>query len=99
MSQALNTSEITDQLQHLPGWSLTDKGDAIRKTYPFTNFKEAMSFLVRVAFEAEAMNHHPHIENVYRTVTLTLNTHDVGGKVTMKDIDMANAIEKFNWLR
>ncbi len=99
MSQPLTSDQIKTQLQQLPGWSLNDQGDAIRKTYPFTNFKEAMSFLVRVAFEAEAMNHHPTIENVYRTVTLTLNTHDAGGKVTQKDIDLAKAIEKFNWLR
>lgn len=98
MTQPLAPADVNAQLQQIPGWQLTADGSAIRKTYTFNNFKEAMSFLLRVAFEAESMNHHPYIENVYRTVILTLNTHDAGGKVTTKDIDLAKAIEKFNWL-
>lgn len=99
MSQVLSPTELSVQLRTLPGWTVTEGCDAICKSYPFTNFKEAIGFLVRVAFEAEALNHHPRIENVYRTVTLTLSTHDAGGKVTMKDIELAKAIEKFNWVR
>jgi branched-subunit amino acid aminotransferase/4-amino-4-deoxychorismate lyase len=34
--------------------------------------EEAMTFLMRIAFEAEEMNHHPEIENVYNKIHLSL---------------------------
>lgn len=96
MATALNAQDIRDALASLPGWEHRD--GALRKTYRFSSFREAMSFLVRVAFEAEAANHHPEIRNVYSTVDLALNTHDAGGAVTHRDVDVALAIERFNWL-
>ena len=96
MSDPLSEQAINEALSDLPGWSLD--GDKITKTYQFHHFQEAFSFLTRVAFAAEAAEHHPEIYNVYRTVTLSLNTHDAGGKVTQKDLDLAKKIEGFNWL-
>jgi 4a-hydroxytetrahydrobiopterin dehydratase len=43
---------------------------------------------------AEKMDHHPEWSNVYRTVDVTLATHDAGG-VTEKDIAMARAMDSF----
>ena len=97
MATPLTPSEIESQLADLPGWSYDADASKITKTWKFHHFKEAMSFLVRVAFEAEAANHHPEIFNVYSTVTLSLNTHDADGEVTQKDLDLAKAIAKFNW--
>ena len=57
-------------------------------------FREAMSFLVRISFEAEQRNHHPEIYNVYKTVELALTTHDAGNKVTALDVELAAAIEE-----
>ena len=54
--------------------------------------------MVRVAFEAEELNHHPTWENTYRTVTLHLTTHDKGNQVTRKDIDLAKRIEAVAWV-
>ena len=96
MTDALTPDKINDALQSLSGWSFAD--DKITKTFKFHHFREAMSFIVRLSFEAETMNHHPELFNVYSTVTVSLNTHDAGGKVTQKDIDLARAIEKFNWI-
>jgi len=53
-----------------------------------------MGFMVFVAFEAEEMNHHPEWTNVYNRVMVRLNTHDAGGKVTAKDVELAGRIEK-----
>jgi 4a-hydroxytetrahydrobiopterin dehydratase len=99
MSKPLNENQITAGLSDLPGWSYDTSAQKITKTYQFAHFKEAMGFLVRVAFEAELLNHHPEIFNVYCTVTLSLNTHDADGKITQKDMDLAKAIETFNWLK
>jgi len=95
MPDVLTADKIKDALKDLPGWSEED--GKITKTFEFEHFKEAMSFMVRVGFEAEAVGHHPEMFNVYNKVTIHLNTHDAGGKITDKDIKLAKAIEHFNW--
>ena len=80
----------------LAGWRY--KGNALVKTFKFGSFKEALSFMVRVGFEAEAMNHHPEWTNVYNRVEVKLNTHDAGGKVTAKDVELAQRIQKVSWV-
>lgn len=87
----LSIAEIEDQLKALDGWQFEE--DRIGKTLEFADFKEALSFMVRVGFEAEAQGHHPEWYNVYKTVAIQLSTHDAGGKVTEKDIKLAKAIE------
>ncbi len=63
----------------------------------FKNFREAVSFIVRVAFSAEELNHHPELFNVYNRVGITLRTHEASDKVTELDIKLAQAIEGFAW--
>lgn len=72
-------------------WKETDKG--LQRTFKFKDFKEAFAFMTRVAFAAEAAQHHPDWRNVYNTVEVTLNTHDQGGAVTDKDRKLAEAID------
>ncbi len=88
----LTDPQITDALTALPGWSR--EGDKLTKTYTFSSFREAMGFIVRVGFEAEAMNHHPELFNVYSRVTISLCTHDLGDKISDSDAAMAKAIEQ-----
>ena len=92
MSTPLTAAKIKAALVALPGWSF--KRGALTKTFTFGSFREAIGFMVRVGFEAEAMNHHPEWTNVYNHVAIRLNTHDVGGKVTAKDVELAKRIEK-----
>ena len=61
------------------GWEMVDGRDAVKKTYVFGNFVEAFGFMTRAAIWAEKLNHHPEWFNVYKTVEVTLTTHDVGG--------------------
>jgi 4a-hydroxytetrahydrobiopterin dehydratase len=75
----------------LPGWSC--KREALVKTYKLRSFKEALAWMVRVGFEAEAMNHHPEWTNVYNRVEVKLSTHDAGGRVTAKDVELARRME------
>ena len=61
------------------GWEMVEGRDAIHKTFEFADFVEAFGFMTRVAIFAEKWNHHPEWFNVYKTVEVTLSTHDVGG--------------------
>lgn len=49
--------------------------------------------MVRAGFEAEAVNHHPEWTNVYNRVSVRLTTHDAGGRVTDKDVDLARRFD------
>jgi len=82
----LSSSDIDARLGKLPGWSR--KGDAITRQYTFRGFPDAIAFMTRLAFDAEAADHHPDLQVNYRRVTVTWSTHDEGG-VTEKDMDGA----------
>ena len=83
-------AEIDQRLQALPGWARD--GKAIRRTYSFGSFQDAIAFVNRVAELAEKQDHHPDILVEYRKVTLTLSSHDVGG-LTGRDLRLAQAID------
>ena len=83
-----------EQLARLSGWKDAPGRDAIAKTFVFADFNAAFGFMSRVALLAEKLDHHPEWSNVYKTVEVTLSTHDAGG-VTELDIKMAEAMNKF----
>lgn len=95
MSTPLTPQQIAASRDSLPGWNAA--ADALEKTFPFGSFREAMSFMVRISFEAEEMNHHPEWTNVYNRVVIRLSTHDAGNKVTAKDVELAQRIERIAW--
>lgn len=92
----LTREQIAHALSELDGWRYEE--DRLRKTFAFDSFREAVSFIVRLAFHAEEMNHHPELHNVYSRVDIALATHDAGDRVTEMDVELARAIERFNWL-
>lgn len=94
--EPLSDAAIDDALSDLEGWSHED--DKLQKTFEFSDFRAAISFIVRLSFYAEEMNHHPELENVYNTVSVALTTHDAGGKVTEMDVELASKIEEFVWV-
>ena len=96
MLKPLAASEIETALAELPGWAHVD--GALRKTFLFGSFQEAISFIVRLAFSAEALNHHPELRNVYNRVELALSTHDARNQVTVKDTGLAAEIEALSWV-
>ncbi|MEL6619350.1 MAG: 4a-hydroxytetrahydrobiopterin dehydratase [Pseudomonadota bacterium] len=65
------------------GWEMADGRDAIRKSFVFADFADAFGWMTRVAIWAEKWDHHPEWSNVYKTVEVTLTTHDVGGLSTL----------------
>src|SRR5262245_16002266 len=78
----------------LKGWSEVSGRDAITRKFVFKDFNEAFGFMSRVALVAEKMDHHPEWSNVYKTVDVTLATHDAGG-VTELDIKLAETMDRF----
>ncbi len=91
MAEPLSDDQIADEISELSGWS--HENNKLTKEFGFDNFRDAMAFINRIAFEAEEQVHHPEIFNVYNTVNISLSTHDAGGKVTEKDIKLAKTIE------
>lgn len=93
MSRLLNDAARAEALAQLKGWAPARDGKAVAKKFVFKDFNEAFGFMARVALVAEKMDHHPEWFNVYRTVDVTLSTHDAGG-VTELDIKLAEAMDK-----
>lgn len=78
------------------GWR-RQSGDGeslIERDFEFADFREAFAFLTRVAFVAEAMDHHPEIANVFNHVSLALSTHDAGNRVTETDLAFASHVNE-----
>ena len=91
-------AKLTDEarnsaLAKLSGWSEVAGRDAITKKFTFKDFNEAFGFMTRAALTAEKMDHHPEWFNVYKTVEVTLSTHDAGG-VTELDVKLAGEMNK-----
>lgn len=87
----LSDADVAARLEALPEWS--QPGEEIQRTFRFTDFVQAMSFVDRVAARAEEVQHHPDILIRYSRVTLSLSTHDAGG-ITEKDFDFASAADR-----
>ena len=91
MARRLSEAEIEEGLAGLRGW--TREGNAIRKQYTLGGFPDAIAFVARLAFDAEAADHHPDITINYKRVTLVFSTHSEGG-LTQKDFDGARKVDE-----
>lgn len=88
---ALSEADLQARMASLPGWEARqagEKGWVLERTWRFSDFVTAFSFMTAVALKAEKMNHHPEWSNVYATVEMLLQTHDAGG-VTELDLELA----------
>ncbi|MBX3583395.1 MAG: 4a-hydroxytetrahydrobiopterin dehydratase [Rhizobiaceae bacterium] len=92
--ERLDRPAIEEALAELDGWALADDGLSISKRFTFRNFSEAFAFMTRVALAAEKLDHHPDWSNVYKTVDVSLNTHDAGG-VTTLDFELAKRMNRY----
>lgn len=83
--------DVNAEFEKLKGWKLNV--DSIEKKLKFKDFTSAMAFMVKVAFEAEKLNHHPEWTNNYNKLHIKLTTHDKGG-LTELDFNLASKIDK-----
>jgi 4a-hydroxytetrahydrobiopterin dehydratase len=94
MSTKFEPEEVDAALSELDGWEKVDGREAIHKCFTFKNFNEAFGFMARAALKAEKLDHHPEWFNVYKTVDVTLTTHDADG-ITELDVKLAKALNLF----
>jgi 4a-hydroxytetrahydrobiopterin dehydratase len=93
MAEKLSGEARKSALARLKGWREVAGRDAIARTFVFKDFNEAFGFMARAALVAEKLDHHPEWSNVYKTVEVTLSTHDAGG-LTELDIKLAETMDK-----
>ena len=93
MAAKLSADARKAALARLSGWSEVSGRDAITRKFTFKDFNQAFGFMTRAALVAEKMDHHPEWFNVYKTVEVTLSTHDAGG-VTELDVKLAETMDK-----
>jgi 4a-hydroxytetrahydrobiopterin dehydratase len=93
MAEKLSGEGRSRALARLKGWSEVKGRDAISKKFVFADFNAAFGFMARAALLAEKLDHHPEWFNVYKTVEVTLSTHDAGG-LTELDVKLAEAMDK-----
>jgi len=86
----LSEHDIEKRLLQFPDWDYYE--NAIHAEFEFDSFKDCFSAMSRIAFECEALNHHPDWSNVYNILSISLSTHSEKG-VTEKDFKLADAIE------
>ncbi len=91
--EKISKADLNKKLKKLSGWKIVKGRSAISKSFKFSNFREAFSWMTSMAIYAEKKDHHPEWFNVYSTVEVTLSTHDAGG-VTSLDLDMAREMNQ-----
>jgi 4a-hydroxytetrahydrobiopterin dehydratase len=96
MAEKLSGEARKSALARLKDWREVAGRDAITRKFVFKDFNEAFGFMARAALVAEKLDHHPEWSNVYKTVDVTLSTHDAGG-VTELDIKLAETMDKLAW--
>jgi 4a-hydroxytetrahydrobiopterin dehydratase len=74
------------------GWK--EQNNSLQKIFRFGNFPATLSFMVRVGYECEKMNHHPEWKNTYNILEVVLKTHDAGDIITEKDILLAKKMNE-----
>ena len=84
----LDDAAIRQALDGLKGWTL--EGNAIKRQYTLASFPDAIAFVTRLAFDAEAADHHPDIAFGWGYAEIAFTTHDRGG---ITDVDFALAEE------
>ncbi len=94
MNELLSDTARETLLQPLleNGWAMVEGRDAISKTFVFDDFTQAFAWMTRAALWSEKWNHHPEWSNVYKTVNVTLTTHDVGG-ISALDAKLARKMD------
>ena len=87
----LDGYEIARALKELPSWR--ERMGTLVCAWSFATSREAVDFLAIVAEAAEHLGHHPDVDWRWNTIFLTTTSHDVGGEITPRDIELATLLE------
>lgn len=87
----LSPEMIKQKIESLKGWDYV--GNSIVKEFTLKNFADAVTFLVKIGFESEKLDHHPDmLLHSWNKLKITLSTHSEGG-LTEKDFILAHTID------
>jgi 4a-hydroxytetrahydrobiopterin dehydratase len=90
---ALSLAEVEARLAEVPEWSIVD--GRLHRELRFGDFAEAFAFMVRVAIEAEKLDHHPDWSNSWNKVVIDLTSHEAGG-LTDRCFTLAGRIDRLS---
>lgn len=76
-----------------PGWQL-ENGTHLKKEFVFKSYLKTISFVNAIAWEANAINHHPDLEVSFGKCTVKITTHDNNNTLSDKDFQLAKAIDR-----
>ena len=88
--EASTKQHISAFLDSHPQWA--QKESSLEATFTFETYAQAISAVVLVAVYAESINHHPKCILGYKELTIVTSTHDLGGKISPLDIQLASWI-------
>lgn len=91
MATRMDDDEIAAALDELDGWQLVD--GMLSREYVFSDFVEAIGFMVRSSIWAQSLDHHPEWSNTYNVVRVGLRTHDVDG-ISRLDVQLARKMNE-----
>lgn len=86
----LDEKAIIERLPSIEGWSYDNNN--LKRNFKLDSFSDAIAFVVKIAIEAEKIDHHPDIRIFgWNNVEVTLQTHSVNG-ITENDFKLAHSI-------
>ena len=94
MAKKISVKQRNESLKKLDGWKKTRGKDSIEKDFIFKDFQSAFSWMTKIAFVAEKMDHHPNWANIYNRVSIQLTSHDADNTVSTRDIRLAKMINE-----
>ena len=71
-----------------------EENNQLKRSFEFKDFVDAFTFMTKVAFAAEKMNHHPNWSNAYNKVDIMLFTHEANNSITEKDTRLSKEIDQ-----
>ena len=86
----LSDEDIAGRVAELDDWEIA--AGKLTKTFSFDTYKDGVVFGSAVGYVADKLNHHPDLTIGYGKVTVSVNTHDVGG-ISPYDFELAKRIE------
>ncbi len=87
----MSQEQAERMMEQVPGWELKDS--TLTRRFRFKDFREAISFVNKVADLAEAEGHHPDIHISWNRVRLDLTTHAIKG-LSENDFIMAAKVNE-----
>ena len=82
MKKKLDDNQIIESLSNLSlSWKLD--GGFLKKNFKFKSFDNAIQFINIVSVKCNEIDHHPKWTNIYNTIEVELNTHDINGISTL----------------